>query len=85
MKEINENAWLIVFVLFAILGCLFSGCYMAPNDSQTLVINRIEKRNTYCEYKTEQGWWFTTDCGNFNIGDKVRVNYLKQVNQDTLQ
>lgn len=76
MKYLEKN-WIYVFMFFVLLGCIFGGCDLAPNDSQYFVIDRIKKQDSECQYSTVQGWKFTAYCGKFNIGDTVYVNYFK--------
>lgn len=71
MKEIiDENAWLIVFILFTILGCLFSGCRNMSDqeiqealDAQSQIRMNIAKDAIYgikviegCEYFVVDGY-----------------------------
>lgn len=61
MKEIiNKNAWLIVFILFTILGCLFSGC----KDNSEAVIFRQYKGCDYIKFEGYFGWSHSGTCPN---------------------
>lgn len=87
MKKINENAWLIVFILFAIFGCLFGGCgeeYVSNNYHNSIeTIVEIEG----CEYFVLDAYGSYTICHKGNCKNPIHIENCpclgKRLNPDT--
>lgn len=78
MKKLTSwDIAFIVFVLFTILACIFSGCADTYYPNTKLVVGKISYKNNsnICKYSDiyEEEWIVFDSCSKWNIGDTINV------------
>lgn len=70
MKKIENDAWLIVFVLFAILGCLFGGCDNPQPVPKNYATDKegISSPDEVSIYEYQGHEYIRFDVGNYSWG-----------------
>ena len=78
-NTIQNNAWIIVIILFTILAMVFGGCSNDIITDKKYIVEKIVKtKDEMCWFSDKNEFWCITDyCYKYNVGDTIRIKTEK--------